>query len=113
MDLITEKLGEVAVVTVNGEHLDASDADEFRRVMAPVLTANSKVALDMSRLQFVDSAGLGALLSCLRKLISAGGDLKLYGLSKAVRTAFEITRMHRIFDIYATKEEAIQAFLSG
>jgi anti-sigma B factor antagonist len=64
----------------------------------------------MSALQFVDSAGLGAILSCLRKLTAAEGDLKLCGLTGPVRAIFEISRMHRIFDIYATRAEAIAAF---
>jgi len=66
--------------------------------------------LDLSRLRFVDSSGLGALLSCLRQLTGRGGDLRLSGMSKPVRALFELVRMHRIFDIYPTKEEAIKAF---
>jgi anti-sigma B factor antagonist len=61
-------------------------------------------------MEFMDSAGLGALLSCLRRLNGAGGDLKLFAMSKAVRSVVQITRMHRIFDIFDTKEEALQAF---
>ena len=110
MEMSVEKIGEVAVVSPHAEHLDASVTEEFKRDIAPVLAENRQVVLDMSSLQFVDSAGLGAILSCLRKLGTADGDLKLYGLSKQVRAAFEIARMHRIFDITATKEEAVKAF---
>src|SRR5438045_747097 len=99
MQLDVEKSGDVTVVTLQAEHLDASIAEEFKRSMAPVIDANSKVVFDMSPLQFVDSAGLGAILSCLRKLSASNGDLKLCGLSKSVRAVFEISRMHRIFDI--------------
>jgi anti-sigma B factor antagonist len=110
MQVDLEKIGDIAVVTLQAEHLDASAADEFKRSMIPVLDANTKVVLDMSPLQFVDSAGLGAILSCLRRLSAANGDLKLCCLTKPVRAVFEISRMHRIFDIFPTRAEAIQAF---
>jgi anti-sigma B factor antagonist len=50
------------------------------------------------------------MLSCLRQLSGKGGDLKLCSMSRQVRALFELVRMHRIFDIYATKEEAVKAF---
>ena len=92
------------------DELDASNAGEFKRDIAPVLQANTKLVLDLSRLRFVDSSGLGAMLSCLRQLSAKSGDLKLCGMSKQVRGLFELVRMHRIFDIYGTKEEAVHAF---
>src|SRR5438105_3935855 len=90
MQLDIDKSGDIAIVTLQAEHLDASAAEEFKRDMIPVLDANHKVILDMTPLQFVDSAGLGAILSCLRRLSGANGDLKLCGLSKPVRAVFEI-----------------------
>ena len=110
MDMSIEKMGDVTVVILPGERLDASDAKEFKRDIAPVLEAHSKVVFDMSQLRFVDSSGLGAILSCLRQLNAAGGDLKLCGLSKPVRALFELVRMHRVFNIFNTKEEAVSAF---
>jgi anti-sigma B factor antagonist len=109
MDIGVEKTGDIAVVQIDVDELDASNAAELKRDIGPVLEANKKVALDLSRLRFVDSSGLGALLSCLRTLSGQGGDLRLFGLSKQVRALFELVRMHRIFDIYGTKEEALQA----
>lgn len=68
-----------------------------------------RAVLDMSQLQFVDSSGLGAILSCLRELNKRDGDLSLCGLTKPVRTLFELVRMHRVFEIFNTREEAIRA----
>jgi anti-sigma B factor antagonist len=110
MLMTVEKVGEVAVAAVPVEELDASNAGEFKRDMAPVIDANAKVVLDLSRLRFVDSSGLGAFISCLRKLNAKGGDLKLCGMSKQVRAVFELVRMHRVFDICGTREEAVRTF---
>src|SRR5262247_3272165 len=101
MDMSFEQVGNVAIVVLLGE-LDASTVPKFKGDIAPVLAANSKVVFDVDQLRFVDSAGLGAILSCLRQLNASGGDLKLCGLSKPVRALFELVRMHRIFDIYST-----------
>jgi anti-sigma B factor antagonist len=113
MHIVFEKVGDVAVATVPVEELDASNAGEFKGDVAPLLEANARVVLDLSRLRFVDSSGLGAFISCLRKLNAKGGDLKLSGMSKQVRGVFELVRMHRVFDICATSEEAVRAFATS
>jgi anti-sigma B factor antagonist len=113
MQITCEKVGEVGVAAVPVEELDASNAAEFKRDIAPVLEANPKLVLDLGRLRFVDSSGLGAFISCLRKLNASGGDLKLCGMSKPVRAVFELVRMHRVFDILATKEDAVGAFATS
>ena len=110
MQLTSENYGNVAVCTVPVEELDASNAGEFKRDIASVLETNDRVVLDLSRLRFVDSSGLGALISCLRKLNAKGGDLKLSGMSTQVRGVFELVRMHRVFDVLITKDDAVQAF---
>jgi anti-sigma B factor antagonist len=107
-----DKVGAVAVAVIPVDELDASNSGEMKRDMTPILQANEKVVIDLGRLRFVDSSGLGAILSCLRQLSAKGGDLKLCGLSKQVRAAFELVRMHRIFDIFGTRVEAVQAFES-
>lgn len=104
------QIGDVTVITVPGPRLDASQSPAFKRDIAPVLTANPKVILDLSELQFVDSTGLGTIVSCLKMLNALGGGLKLYGMSKSIRALFELVRMHRVFYIYNSKEEAAGAF---
>jgi anti-sigma B factor antagonist len=110
VEFALQQIDDVAVATVPVEDLDAGNVTEFKRDMAPVLDSHLKLVLDLSRLRFVDSSGLGAFISCLRKLNARGGDLKLCGMSKQVRGVFELVRMHRIFDICATSEEAVRAF---
>ena len=110
MDMAVENFGAVTTATLHRDELDASNVQDFKRDIAPVLAENRNVILDLSHLRFVDSSGLGAMLSCLRQLNAAGGDLKLCGMSKAVRAVFELVRMHRIFDIYDTREQAVSAF---
>ncbi len=110
MEIQVDTINEVAVAVMPMEELDASNVGEFKSAIAPALEAHAELILDLSRLRFVDSSGLGAILSCLRQLTARGGDLKLCGMTKQVRAVFELVRMHRIFDIYATQGEALHAF---
>jgi anti-sigma B factor antagonist len=112
MEIAVDKMGDVAIAELPVEELDASNAGELKRDIAPLLEAHRKLVIDLGRLRFVDSSGLGAFISCLRKLNAKGGDLKLCGMQKPVRAVFELVRMHRIFDIFATREEALRAFQS-
>ncbi len=110
MEFNTEKIGDVTVVELKTDVLDANNAKEFRADISPILEKNQQVVFDMSQVGFLDSSGCGTILSCLRQLNSAGGDLKMYGLQKPVRTLFELIRMHRIIEIFNTKEEALKSF---
>lgn len=112
METLVRNSGDVAVVTLISDQLDVSNADSFRQEMAPVLEDVNKLVLDLSRLQFVDSRGCGAIIACLKHVSAAGGDLKLCGVTPAVRTVLELIRLHRICEFLKTPEEAIQAFHS-
>ena len=110
MEIAVDKMGDVAVATIPVDELDASNAADLKRDIAPILEGNTRLVIDLTPLHFVDSSGLGAMLSCLRQLSAKGGDLKLCCMSKQVRAAFELVRLHRIFDIFGTREEAVRAF---
>ncbi len=110
METMVEKIGDVAILTPAGERLEASNAKEFKGNTEPFLVPNSKVVFDMSHVRFVDSTGLGTMVSFLKRLKAEGGDLKLYGLSPSVRKLFELVRVDKIIDIYDTKDETLSAF---
>jgi anti-sigma B factor antagonist len=110
MTIKCDTMGDVTIAMMTMKELDASNSWEFKRDIAPVLEDTTKLVFDMGGLRFLDSSGLGVFISCLRRMNAKGGDVKLCGMSKQVRTVFELVRMHRIFDIYGTKEEAAHAF---
>lgn len=110
MDIPVEQVGDVAVVTVPMAELDSSNAADFKLAMAPVLEAHANVVLDLSRLRFIDSSGMGTFLSCLRKVNAKGGDLKLCGMSPQVSAIIHLVRMQRMLDVFDTWEHAVDAF---
>ena len=100
------------IITPERESLDAHDAPEFKEKVIDLIEANSliRVVFDLHQMQFIDSSGLGSFLSVLRVLHSHGGELKLACMNKPVRTMFELVSMHKIFEIFNTKEDAIRSF---
>jgi len=107
--LSSEKEG-VVVGQVDAKALDASNARAFKDAIKPLLTQDAKLVIDMSKIEFIDSSGLGALVSCLRQAHTTGGEIKLYGLRKQARALFELVRMHRVFEVFNSSDEAITSY---
>ena len=105
-----EQQGDTSLVKIMADTLDAGNEKRFRKEVISNLDPGSNVVMDLDRVNFIDSSGLGAILSCYRHLQTAKGDLKLCRMKEAVRSLFELVRMHRIFDIYDTLEEALASF---
>ena len=111
MELVTRKIGDVLLVGLaQPGALEADNVGPFRESMADLLESNSRVLIDMSNITFLDSSGLGALVAIWRRLSSRKGEIKLCSIPPSVRTVFEITRMHRVFEIYETEEKALASF---
>lgn len=102
----------ILVVMLQEVRLDAVNASLFKVSALELIhhTQLSKVVIDLSHVQFIDSSGLGALLAIQRSLNKEGGALKLAYLNKNIQTMFEIVSMHRILDIFPTVEDTIKSF---
>jgi anti-sigma B factor antagonist len=110
MKLNVQPSGDVAVVTVQVEFLDGGNAKAFKEQITPVCGQYHKVVLDLGQVQFVDSTGCGAILTCLKQLSAAKGDLKLCRVTRPVQALFDLVRIQRILECYATVEEAVKSF---
>ena len=108
MEFTTRKAGKgVFVVEVPFEELDASNAPEFKAGLQPLLEKQTKVVLDLGRLDFVDSSGLGAFLSCLKTMRATNGILVFGGVSRNVRNVLELVHMYKLVEYFDTVEEAV------
>ncbi|MHB1460848.1 MAG: STAS domain-containing protein [Armatimonadota bacterium] len=110
MKLTVTMRGDVTVVAIPFDHLDARNVSEFKAEIAMLFNEHKKVILDCGQLQFVDSSGLGAIMYCMQTQNASGCDLKLASLNKGVRALFELVRMHRMIGIFNTVDEAVKAF---
>ena len=113
MDLSVENKDGITVIRLPGAPLDASVVGEFKRDIEPHLKSAKRLVFDLGKLSFIDSSGLGVLLTCQRQVRDGGGDLKLAAVLPQVRVVFELVRMQRVFDIHETVDGAIAAFVRG
>src|SRR5262245_12457868 len=104
----TRKEDGVLIVDLLDERLDASIASNFRnKLMEIIKNGNMSIILNLANVTFVDSSGLGSIVSCL-KTMSGKGDLTLCCIDERIMSMFRLTRMDRVFKIFKTEEEAIK-----
>lgn len=108
MELLEKNVGPVLVVEVCGR-LTADCSEEFKHKLLEKITENKRLVLDLSKLEYIDSTGLGAIVFILQKNSDNDGEMKLARLQGKPRIVFDITKAYKIFDIYDTVEEAIAA----
>ncbi len=110
MDIKVERIGSVVVLACSGS-LDADNVALFKKRVAELFDGgSSKFVLDVSKLNFIDSMGLGAMISLLRRTRERSGDVKTCGLAKEVKEIFEITRLNKLFDVCKDVDSAVKKF---
>ncbi|HWP36111.1 MAG TPA: STAS domain-containing protein [Gemmatimonadales bacterium] len=100
----------VVVIGVDGQ-LIVGNRHELKQKVTEALDAGErKVLVDFTNTGYIDSSGLGALVSLSKKLRDAGGELRLAGLNEDLRTLFELTKLDTLFNIGDTTEQALASF---
>lgn len=108
MNITTEEINGTIVISLDEERLDAHNSGELKVVMQNLFEGGKKSLLvDLQNVRFIDSSGLGALVSGFKNATSNQGTLKLSSLQPQVKSMFELTRLHRVFEIFATRAEAL------
>lgn len=111
MIISIEERDGVVIIDVKEERLDAHNSGEFKTQMLNFFEeGKSNLIVDMAGVRFVDSSGLGALVSGYKNASARNGNLKLCGLQSQVKSMFELTRLHRVFEIFPTADEAVASF---
>lgn len=109
MQLETTTAGKVMTVKVIDKRLDAKIAVQFKEKMTALINANNYfLVLDLSNVDFIDSSGLGAIVTSL-KVLGRRGDLVIASVNADVMMMFTLTRMDRVFRIFPNAAEAVTA----
>jgi anti-sigma B factor antagonist len=107
---ITEK-EDVVIISVKEERLDAHNSSDLKKEVKEFFdSGRKKVLVDLKDVRFIDSSGLGALVSGFKNAISHQGALKIAALQPQVKSMFELTRLNRVFDIFSNREEALDSY---
>lgn len=107
MDITSQTEDGLQIVAVAESRIDAAVAIEFKDAMRGETDGGaSTVILDLSKVEFIDSSGLGAIVATMKQL---GGDRKLAlaGLTPTVDKVFRLTRMDSVFPLFATLDGAL------
>lgn len=108
MDIQAEMRDGVLVATVLQDRIDAAGAIQFKDRMREVSQGHGgRVVLDLSRVGFIDSSGLGAVVA-VRKALGPERPLDLSGLTATVQKVFRLTRMDSIFTIHDGVEDGLR-----
>ena len=111
MQVKIEANGAVRVIYVKEERLDAHNSDELKAELNRLFDSGIKdLLIDLKEVRFIDSSGLGVLVSGFKNASARQGSLKLSGLQSQVKSMFELTRLHRVFDIFQTVDDALESY---
>ncbi len=107
MKFILARDHETLIVEVNGQ-LVVTNRQEFKQAVLDEVDLGARlVIVDFAASPYIDSSGLGALVSLGKHLRELGGDLRLAGLNDDLRTLFELTRLDALFPLFATRADAV------
>ena len=102
--------GGILVIEVDGQ-LIVGKRQELKQLVLDALEAGDrKFLIDFTKTGFIDSSGLGVLVSLSKKIRDEGGDLRLAGLNEDLKTLFELTKLDTLFAITDSAQQALAAF---
>ncbi len=102
--------GEITIVNVDGELIVGNRHELKANVLERLEMGDRKFLIDFSESSYIDSSGLGVLVSLSKKIREAGGALRLAGLNEDLRTLFELTKLDTLFQIADTRSAALSDF---
>jgi len=110
MNIEFKNVGAVLVARVVDKRIDAQAGPDLKaKVGARIEQGAHRLVLDLSEVEFVDSTGLGAVLSLVKR-VPAGGNLVLCGCRTALVELMRLTRLDRVFRLFASEAEAVASF---
>lgn len=110
MEIHERAVGNVTVVDVTGNLVADSDSRLKDKVRSLVQQGQSRIVIDLAKVPYMDSSGLGELISVYTSTKNAGGALKLTGVTTRLHDLLTITKLVTVFDTYDDQESAIASF---
>jgi anti-sigma B factor antagonist len=109
--LTTRQVGDVTVVDAAGRITLGEGASTFRdSIRDLVAKGNKKLLINLSEVSYIDSSGIGEMVSGFTTVTNSGGQLKLLGLSKRVKDLLQITKLYTVFEAFEDETEAVRSF---
>jgi len=110
MEIEVTQADGVTVVEPTGP-IDSQAADQVKRAFTELIEASrSKLLVDLTAVPYIDSKGLGVLVSAMKQARAAGGDVRLCGLQKEVLSVLVVTHLSKVIAVYESRQEAISSW---
>jgi anti-sigma B factor antagonist len=114
INLTTRQLDDVSVVDVAGKITLGEGTSALRDLLhALVAEGHKKILLNLQNVTYIDSAGVGELVSGYTSLTNQGGTLKLLGLTDRVKDLLQITKLYTVFDVHEIESHAVRSFAAA
>ncbi|HEY8311510.1 MAG TPA: STAS domain-containing protein [Gemmatimonadaceae bacterium] len=110
MSFTLKKNGDVVVVDVEGQLIVGNRQELKQKVLDELEKGERKFLIDFAQTGYIDSSGLGVLVSLSKKIREHGGELRLADLNDDLQTLFELTKLDTLFQIAETRERALEGF---
>jgi anti-sigma B factor antagonist len=109
--LNTRQVGDVSVVDVSGRITLGEGSSALRDTLRDMVSKNQKkILLNLGDVSYIDSSGIGELVSGFTTVTNSGGELKLLNLTKRVKDLLQITKLYTVFDVHEDEAGAIRSF---
>lgn len=111
--LTTRQVGDVTVIDATGRITLGEGASTFRDTIRDLATkGDKKLLVNLSDVSYIDSSGIGEMVSGFTTVTNHGGQLKLLGLSKRVKDLLQITKLYTVFEVFEDEASAVRSFAS-
>lgn len=103
--------GDVTILDLSGKITIGAGSVQLREAVRKLIESNNKkILLNLGDVSYVDSSGIGELVSSFTTTSNAGGHLKLLNLTKKIQDLLAITKLLTVFETFTTEEEALKSF---
>ena len=110
--LTTRQVGDVTVIDVAGRITLGEGSSVLRDALRDMVSKNQKkILLNLGDVSYIDSSGIGELVSGFTTVTNSGGALKLLNLNKRVKDLLQITKLYTVFDVHEDEAGAIRSFV--
>lgn len=111
MRIETRTVGDVTILDLHGKITIGESSIELRQHVRDLLQAGrKKILLNLGDVSYVDSSGIGELVSAYTTVTNAGGQLKLLNLTKKLRELLAITKLLTVFETFDDEAKAVASF---
>ena len=110
--LTTRQIGDVSVVDVAVRSTLGEGSSALRDTLREMVgKGQKKILLNLGEVSYIDSSGIGELVSAFTTVTNGGGQLKLLNLTKRVKDLLQITKLYTVFDVHDSEVSAIRSFV--